>query len=479
MLLAASTQRTIGLVILAIVFIGGLVYLYFNIRSAREEIGSEIELASNRKPYLSDEELEGKKLDLALGTSLALLTITAVTLPLYWLGEPGRHEGRDLDTWRIFTNRGEEIYVEGAQCVSCHGPEGSGGAVSTAITSDSGEFIAQVSWKAPAIDTVLSRYTEDEVLHTLNYGRNGVMPAWGAGGGGPLTDQQLEEILFYLRNIQITEEEIREQVASGVEDGAKDLIMATSAEPWAVDLRAARAAADEAAWAVTLIARDEFGFDCAAAEGVPECDAAAAARDVLRASTDAASGPLQAAFEAWWDDVQAAQQTAVRARAKRRTSSTARFSSPTRPQPAPTAALAVTRTAGASTQLVRTWSKRTAPTKPSSTSMCREEASSVRTSEAARHSTSSKRPAAMRRSLSAARQLARHTAGAAPGVTVRCPVSDHSPSRTRRAQVWAPARASSSGTRRYSPLIRSMRSLRSRGHSDGDDRPHRGSRLGP
>lgn len=196
MLLAASTQRTIGLVILAIVFIGGLVYLYFNIRSAREEIGSEIELASNRKPYLSDEELEGKKLDLALGTSLALLTITAVTLPLYWLGEPGRHEGRVLDTWRIFTNRGEEIYVEGAQCVSCHGPEGSGGAVSTAITSDSGEFIAQVSWKAPAIDTVLSRYTEDEVLHTLNYGRNGVMPAWGAGGGGPLTDQQLEEILF-------------------------------------------------------------------------------------------------------------------------------------------------------------------------------------------------------------------------------------------------------------------------------------------
>jgi hypothetical protein len=310
MLLAASTQRTIGLVILAIVFIGGLVYIYFNIRSARDEIGSEIELASNRKPYLSDEELEGKKLDFALGTSLVLLTITAVTLPLYWLGEPGRHEGRDVDTWRIFTNRGEEIYVEGAQCVSCHGSEGSGGAVSTAITSASGEFIAQVSWKAPALDTLLSRYTEDEVLHTLNYGRNGVMPAWGGGGGGPLTDQQLEEILFYIRDIQISEEEIREQVAGGVEDGAKELIMATSTEPWAVDLRAARAAADEAAWAVTLIARDEFGFDCAAAEGVPECGAADAARDALRASTDAAAGPLQAAFEAWWADVQAAQQTA-------------------------------------------------------------------------------------------------------------------------------------------------------------------------
>ena len=76
MLLAASTQRTIGLVILAIVFLGGIVYIYFNIRSARDEVGSEIELASNRKPYLSDEDLEGKKLDLALGS----LPLTALDL---------------------------------------------------------------------------------------------------------------------------------------------------------------------------------------------------------------------------------------------------------------------------------------------------------------------------------------------------------------------------------------------------------------
>ena len=93
MLLAASTQRTIGLVILAIVFLGGIVYIYFNIRRLATK-SARIELASNRKPYLSDEDLEGKKLDLALGSSLVLLTIVAITLPLYWLGEPGRHEGR-------------------------------------------------------------------------------------------------------------------------------------------------------------------------------------------------------------------------------------------------------------------------------------------------------------------------------------------------------------------------------------------------
>ena len=145
-----------------------------------------------------------------------LLTIVAVTLPLYWLGEPGRHEGRDLDTWRIFNNRGEEIYVEGAQCVTCHGAgRCTGGVVNTAITSESGEFVAQVNWKAPALNTLLSRHTEDEVLHVLNFGRNGVMPAWGGGGGGPLTDQQLEEVIFYLRTrADLTEEEIRAEVTS-------------------------------------------------------------------------------------------------------------------------------------------------------------------------------------------------------------------------------------------------------------------------
>ena len=216
MLLAASTPRTIGFVILAIVFIGGLVYLFFNIRAAKGEVGSELELAANRRDDVRDEDLEGRRLDFALGANLVMLTIIGVSLPLYWLGEPGRQEGRDVDTARIFTDRGEEIYLEGAQCVTCHGADGTGGSTSVALTSETGEFVAQVSWEAPALNTVLSRFSEDEVLHTLNYGRNGVMPAWGAPGGGPLTDQQLEEVMFYLRSIQITPDRIAEQVESGL-----------------------------------------------------------------------------------------------------------------------------------------------------------------------------------------------------------------------------------------------------------------------
>ncbi|MCY3850341.1 MAG: c-type cytochrome [Acidimicrobiaceae bacterium] len=250
MLLAASTQRTIGFVILAIVFIGGLVYLFFNIRAAKGEVGSEIELAANRRDDVRDEDLEGKRLDFALGANLVMLTIIGVSLPLYWLGEPGRQAGRDVDTARIFTNRGEEIYLEGAQCVTCHGADGTGGSTSVALTSESGDFIAQVSWDAPALNTVFSRFSEEEVLHTLNYGRNGVMPAWGAPGGGPLTDQQLEEVMFYLRSIQIPPERITAQVEAGVLQAVRAHLAASGEEAtdeqarqWIAD---AQAVAEEA-----------------------------------------------------------------------------------------------------------------------------------------------------------------------------------------------------------------------------------------
>ena len=44
-----------------------IVYVLVNVRFAgKAEVGSEIELAANRKPYLDDEELEGPKLDRAL-----------------------------------------------------------------------------------------------------------------------------------------------------------------------------------------------------------------------------------------------------------------------------------------------------------------------------------------------------------------------------------------------------------------------------
>ena len=59
MLLAQqTTQRSIGLLVLVIVALGGVAYLVIQARKGRQEIGSEIELAANRQPYLDNDELE-------------------------------------------------------------------------------------------------------------------------------------------------------------------------------------------------------------------------------------------------------------------------------------------------------------------------------------------------------------------------------------------------------------------------------------
>lgn len=285
MLLAASTQRTIGLVILAIVLIGFVVYIVLNIRSAKPELGSEIELAANRKPYLSDEDLEGRKLDASLGWGMGLLLVIGVGLPVYWLGEPGRQEGLVEMNDRVFADRGGELYEEGANCQQCHGPEGSGGVAGTTITNDAGEFVSVVSWKAPALNTVLSRYSEDEVRHVLNYGRNGVMPAWGAPGGGPLTEQQIDYLIYYLRRIQIPEDEIREIVDGGVRAGVRTKLAA--ADPGLFE------ALDEARAEANSLTE---GLD----PGTDEFDEAA---DQGAALVAAAEADIDEAVDAWLESV--------------------------------------------------------------------------------------------------------------------------------------------------------------------------------
>jgi len=212
-LFAATTVQAIGLTIAVIAVLIVVLYAASNIRAGREEVGAELELAANLKPYYADDELETKKLDRALTAGLAGLVLVGVGLPAYWLAEPGRQEGAVEQFEKTFVGRGEELYTEGAQCASCHGPAGVGGVASQTILDDENEFVAQVNWKAPALNNVMLRYDEEEVYYILEYGRPySPMPAWGEGGGGPLTEQQLENIIAYLQSIQISHEDSVEAV---------------------------------------------------------------------------------------------------------------------------------------------------------------------------------------------------------------------------------------------------------------------------
>ena len=227
-LLLASTQRTVGWVLASIVLVGMGIYLLFSFRIGKREVGSEIELAPNRVRHADDDLLETRLLDRNLAWSLVTLTVVALVLPLYWLMEPARQDNAAYGWVKRFEKRGANSFEEA--CVSCHGPGGVGGVASYTITDADGGFVAQVEWKAPALTTVLSRFDESEVKNILDYGRPGTpMPAWGLPGGGPLTSQQVHQLIVYLRSIQLSPDEAAAEVQSGLRAGARAIV--TTADP--------------------------------------------------------------------------------------------------------------------------------------------------------------------------------------------------------------------------------------------------------
>src|SRR5215212_5924289 len=125
------------MVVGVLVVVGWALYLLANVRRAKPEVGSEIELAANRKQYLDDEQLEGPRLDQVLRWGLISLTIVGVGLPLYWLAEPGRQSGAALFAP---TDQG------GFNCAGCHGgAQGLGGQVPYTLTEyeydDNGDIV--------------------------------------------------------------------------------------------------------------------------------------------------------------------------------------------------------------------------------------------------------------------------------------------------------------------------------------------------
>jgi len=215
-------EAAIGWLIAGFLIVGFVVAIVINVRRGKAEVGAEIALAPNRKPYLDDDQLETTKLDRTLTAALGLLAVIAIAVPMYWLYEPARQAGAVKMFEETAIRQGEKIYTTTANCAECHGPEGVGGVKATPILNDDGEFVAQVNWQAPSLNNVMYRYSREEVLDILNYGRgNTPMPAWGAPGGGPLTEQQLTDVIDYLTSIQVPAEETRTMVAEEIEKVCK------------------------------------------------------------------------------------------------------------------------------------------------------------------------------------------------------------------------------------------------------------------
>ena len=207
----ALNTTSIAWVILVVIVLGWVGYYLLNNLGARRELGSEVEMAPNRKPYYDDETLEGPRLERMQLLGVLLLITMVIGLPLYWVLEPDRQAGAQEHRQNEFIGWGADLFATtdkgGFNCAGCHGANGEGGAAPYTLTDTLTGEVTAVNWYAPALNTVFYRFSKEEVRFILNYGRPfSPMSAWGAPGGGPMTEQNIETLLVYLESIQIEPE---------------------------------------------------------------------------------------------------------------------------------------------------------------------------------------------------------------------------------------------------------------------------------
>jgi mono/diheme cytochrome c family protein len=209
-MISAATS-TIALIVLLVATTGWLVYWMFNQSAGRAEIGSEIELAANRRQHLDDEQLEGPRLERTQLIGVLFLVVLVIGLPVYWVLEPGRQAGAEFSFDKRLAGWGEDLFATtdqgGFNCAGCHGATGGGGVAPWSNTDPNTGEVTAVSWLAPAVDTIFHRFDDDEVRFILVYGRPfSPMSPWGLDGGGPLNPQQIDALIAYMKKLQIPRE---------------------------------------------------------------------------------------------------------------------------------------------------------------------------------------------------------------------------------------------------------------------------------
>lgn len=196
---------TLGLLIV-------LLFLYGRPRASRQE-----GLPTNFGRGDPDSVLEGSRLNRVLVWGVASSILITGFLVIYFVIEPFREAAYGKKFLEASTTRGEHEFrpnvdegQQGANCASCHGPNGEGGFAAT-----------DPDWPAPPLNNVFARYTRDEITRIVKMGRPGTpMPAWGIEFGGPLNDQKVEDIVNFVFTFQKDDDEkweLEKKITSGSE----------------------------------------------------------------------------------------------------------------------------------------------------------------------------------------------------------------------------------------------------------------------
>ncbi|HVF05531.1 MAG TPA: cytochrome c [Frankiaceae bacterium] len=189
------------------------------------------------RPAPSDDELETNVLERWQGWGTLLVVFLALYLPVYFIFfENQRSNDAALESRAKSIRRGAFIYAQAepgahgfqAGCAQCHGTYAGGGVVPKYRASANAD---PTDFPVPNLDQIFKRQMVDQgksvrdayryVYDTIAQGRPGTpMPTWGLGYGGPMNDQQIEDVVNFLISIQQgLPEEAAAELALGNEPG--------------------------------------------------------------------------------------------------------------------------------------------------------------------------------------------------------------------------------------------------------------------
>lgn len=193
----------LGSVVLTIAVAVFLIWVGYVVINSRRRTRPPEAAAPNQEFFMDNEELENNRLTRVLTAAVIAAGVLAIVMPIYYVNESNRQEAAAEEIHEEYLHFGEEWW-EKFECTACHGPDAGGGGAE--IVEERSGLTA--NWAAPAINDVFFRYSDDEVRHWVEFGRSGTpMPASGLEGGGGMTVQEVDQVIDYLKSLQLTQME--------------------------------------------------------------------------------------------------------------------------------------------------------------------------------------------------------------------------------------------------------------------------------
>lgn len=135
-------------------------------------------------PPFEPEWLE-RSLNRYLAWGLVFMVLLLVGFVAYRVREPGLRRTATRAQTSSYTAVGKQLFH--ASCAQCHGNGGAGGG--SAPTLDSSEFLKSTS--------------DNQIIALVSGGVSGTdMPVWSLDYGGTFTDEQVRQVLTYLRSLE-------------------------------------------------------------------------------------------------------------------------------------------------------------------------------------------------------------------------------------------------------------------------------------